>query len=214
MSDSAALALLDELDLGSARGGRKPSSPMSVQVVGGLGQDDLEELANPGPVASPGQAIAKISHSHHQLAQLLAKGVVQEEASLITGYSPAYISRLKNEDPAFQNLMAHYGQEREAVFVDVLERMKSIGLSSLDELQARLADDPAGWSRRELMELAELLLIKPGQGRGQFASGGSGGPAVSVNVKFVTAQVPERHDRTAGSVDVQFEDLPEGTEVR
>lgn len=205
--DSAALALLDELDLGSARGGRKPTSPMSVRVVGALTERDLDELASPGSVASPGQKLLAIRHSHHQLAQLLAKGCQQEEASLITGYSPAYISTLKN-DPAFCELLTYYGKEREAIFVDVLERMRVLGISSLEMLQAKLDDTNEVWSKRELMEMADLLLLKPGQQRGgQFGGGGGAAPAVSVNVKFVTAS-PTSPDLTAGSVDVQFEDLP------
>lgn len=203
-----ALALLDELDLGSARGGRRPAAgPLEIRVVRSLGEEDLEELARPGPVSSPVQKVAQLRHSHHQLAQLLAKGMDQTDASLITGYSPAYISSLK-QDPAFAELLATYGKEREAIFVDVLERMRMLGISSLDMLQAKLDDEREVWTKRELMEMAELLLIKPGQSRAGGLGGGGSAPAVSVNVKFVTATSGVAPD-LAGSIDVNYEDLPE-----
>lgn len=198
--------LVSALDLGSARGGRKACRPLSIEVVRELTEEDLPGLLSPPQVSTPAISLVKLHHSHHQLAQLIARGVEGAEVSLITGYSITYISRLKNEDPAFGELVAHYASEREAVFVDVLERMRSLGLSTLDELQERLAEAPELWSRRELMELAELVLLKPGQGR--VGQGASGAPlaSVSVNVKFVTAE--NSGEGTSAAVDVAYEDVP------
>jgi hypothetical protein len=123
------------------------------------------------------------------MARLLATGVPQEEISLITGYSPAYISRIKS-DPTFEALVEYYHKQREEIFVDVVERMKSLGLSTLDELQRRLEDEPDEWSRRELMEMAELMLVKPAAARTPMNVLAPAAP-VSVNVKFVTAQPRE-----------------------
>jgi len=64
--------------------------------------------------------------------------------------------------------LAYYEGKVEQEYVDGLERMQVLGLSALDELQARLEADPEGWTKRELMELAELLRIKqrlPGERR-------------------------------------------------
>ena len=85
--------------------------------------------------------------------------------------------------------MAYYEGKVEQEYVDGLERMQVLGLSALDELQARLEADPEGWTKRELMELAELLLIKqrlPGERR-EVSPGG-----VRVNVQFVTAESSRR----------------------
>ena len=80
--------------------------------------------------------------------------------------------------------MSIYTTERKAIFVDVLERMKTLGLASMEEIQSRLSDTPEKFSTRELMELTKMLL-EPNVGAGKGGAGASGG--VSVNVSFVTA---------------------------
>jgi hypothetical protein len=179
-----------------AQGGRKPSVPLTVEVVRELTPDDLPALE--GATPSSGQRLLQIRNSHHALARLLAQGTKQEEASLITGYSPAYISTLKN-DPAFEELLSYYATQREQIFVDVLERMKSLGLSTLEELQHRLETEPEKWQRRELMELAELMVVKPMAAK-LGAQGPGGGNGVTVNVSFVATKAKPV---TEGGVDFQ-----------
>lgn len=180
----------DPLGIGDSRGGRRARAPLAVEVLRELGPEDLPALQQRAAAQAPGQSLARIRHSHHQLAQLLAQGKEQAEVALITGYSPAYISTIKN-DPTFQELLSHYASVTEAAFVDVMERLRVLGLNSIDELQQRLEEDPEAWSRRELMELAELTLLKPIQairGGGQALNGGQGAAGgVSVSVNFVTA---------------------------
>ena len=179
---------MNELVIGSGRGGRKPTGELQVEIVRELCEGDLPALANPPPVESRAPSVQSLRASHHQLAQVLAQGTSEGEAALITGYSLSRISVLKT-DPTFSELLAHYQHNRELVFADVLERMKVLGLSSLDELQERLEQEPGAWSRRELMELAELMLIK-GRMQGGAVAGAGGGAGVSVTVSFVSA--PER----------------------
>ena len=103
--------------------------------------------------------------------------------------------------------MAYYEGKVEQEYVDGLERMQVLGLSALDELQARLEADPEGWTKRELMELAELLLIKqrlPGERR-EVSPGG-----VRVNVQFVTAE----SSRPPAKVIEHFGESPEGLDDR
>lgn len=174
-----------------ARGGRKPSVPVEFEIVRGLEQGDLEPLlANAASLTretSKAPTVKELRSAHHRLAQLLATGMTGVEASLMTGYSQTRISILR-ADPAFGELLEHYRQVRELHFVDVLERMKQIGLNTLDEIQDRLEAAPEAFSARELMELTELMLVKgrtgPGAGPGGGASG-SAGAGVVVNVKFV-----------------------------
>jgi hypothetical protein len=125
-------------------------------------------------------------HTHHLLAQTLAKGECEANASLITGYSLSYISVLKG-DPAFRELLATYHTERELVFVDVLERMKGLGLATMEEIQSRLEISPEKFTNRELQELTKMLLVDSGQagGRGASAAGTAGG--VNVQISFVQA---------------------------
>lgn len=149
--------------------------------------DDLPLLFE--RVSRPRKTLKQVRHSHHQLARLLSEGVSQEEAGLITGYSPSYISVIK-DDPSFRGLIDYYATQREIKFVDVVDRMRSLGLSTLDELQARLETEPEEWTRRELMEMAELMLVKPAAARTPLISTAAS-PPVSVNVRFVTANHPE-----------------------
>lgn len=121
----------------------------------------------------------RMGHGHHVIAQLMAKGTRAVEISAITGYSQSYLSVLKT-DGGFRDLVEHYSNEREALFVDVLERMKLLEITTLEEIQQRLTDDPSGWTKRELMDLAQML----GRGRGEV-KGGSGGSGVNVVVNFV-----------------------------
>lgn len=168
-----------------ARGGRVPQR-VEWEVVRSLRvPDDLPLLLERQPKRA--SSLKQIRHTHHQLARLIAVGSADAEASQITGYSPAYISKIK-KDPSFEELVEYYAVQKEQIFVDVVDRMRVLGLSTLDELQNRLEEEPEEWSRRELMELAELMLVKPAAARTNLATTASA-PPVSVNVKFVTAKV-------------------------
>jgi len=182
-------------ELRPARGGRKPRKKQVVwEVIRSLTPEDIELLNTTLP--APRQTLTQIRHSHHQLAQLLAEGRPQGEAALLTGYSPTYVSILK-DDPTFKELCAYYATQTEMIFVDVLERMKSLGLSTLDELQSRLEADPSDFSNRELLEQAELMLVKPMVAtRGGILPGQASGPSVAtggvqVNVNFIGHASPQ-----------------------
>jgi len=145
----------------------------------------------PPPVGSKTPAISSIKHSHHQLAQALAQGRSAIEASLLTGYSQSRISVLQN-DPTFCDLLAYYTTQREAIFVNVLERMKVLGLSTLDELTRRLEESGERFSARELMELAKLTLVEGRAGPGGPGASASASPAggVALTVNFVSPESP------------------------
>jgi hypothetical protein len=181
--------------IGSGRGGRKPRKKTVMwEVLRSLTiPDDLPLLSTALP--TPRATLTQIRYSHHQLARLLAEGRQQSDAALLTGYSPAYVSVLK-DDPSFQELITHYAMQEEMHHVDVLERMKTLGLSTLDTLQTRLEEDSDSFTNRELMEQAELMLVKPmvatrggipiGATSGSSASGG-----VSVHVNFIGSSSPQ-----------------------
>ena len=182
---------MSESGLGSARGGRRrPTDPILVELVRELGEEDLPLLRNPPVVGSRTPTVAKLSHSHHALAQALAEGRSDIEAGLIAGYSISRISILRR-DPMFKELLAHYGTQREIIHTNVLERLRILGMNSVEELQDRLENTPEVFSPRELMELTELALIKGrvGAGGGGGTSSGSAPAApVAISVNFVTAR--------------------------
>ena len=176
-----------------ARGGRKPRKKAVIwEVVRSLTPEDIPLINTTLPAARAN--LVQIRHTHHQLARLLAEGRSNADAALLSGYNPAYVSVLK-DDPSFQELVAHYTMQEELHHVDVLERMKILGLATLDTLQERLEVDSDGFSNRELMEQAELMLVKPmvatrggilpGQAVGAQSSG------VSINVNFIGQSTPQ-----------------------
>lgn len=183
-SQELSVELLDSIALGSARGGKKATLPLTIDQIRPLTPDDIPLLLAPPPILNPTRGPLQLRHSHHQLARLIASGSEMTEVSLITGYSLSYISVIKG-DPAFKELLSYYDKQREMIFVDVVERMRSLGLNTLEELAARLENEPESWSRRELMEMAELMLLKPLTAAAQARSGGGvPGAPITLNVTF------------------------------
>ncbi len=186
MPSSLPADLLDDFTFGPAQGRGKAN--LSCEIVRELTAEDLPALQDRSLVPSVTHpALTALRSAHHQLAQLIAKGLDQETVCLITGYSTAYVSRLRT-DPAFSKLLEYYEVEREQVFVDVLARMRDLGLATLEELQARLVEDPDSFSIRELHEQAKILLPQQGQSGQSPSNGPSAG--VQVNVQFITPGEP------------------------
>lgn len=175
------LQLLEELVLGQRGSGRKVGPPVIVGRVRSLTAEDVPALMNPAPLNSKPATLQSIRHSHHQLARLIAAGKPDQEISLIIGYSPAYISTLKL-GADFKTLIEYYSTQKDLIFVDVMERMKVLGLSTLDEIQKRFEDAPESFTHQQMMDLTELLLIKPNK---MPSSGQPAGSGVVVNVQFV-----------------------------
>lgn len=184
-----------EIAFPSARGGKKPQSPLEIEVIRELTEADLEELQAPSVVGAPGQRLKSLKSSHHQLAQMLSAGDDHGRVSLVTGYSGTYISIIL-QDPMFQELMAYYREVKELEFVDVLARLKAFGLSTLEELQERLATNPESFAIRDLKELTEMAL----KGGVSGGSGASSGPSVSVKIDFVSSKTPQARDVIEGEV--------------
>lgn len=186
--------MLDDVLLPARRSGQSPR-PMTATFVRALAEPDIPALSAQttqiAPVAGP---IARIKHAHHSLARRIALGESPAVISAATGYSPGYIATIQR-DPTFIELLSYYTTQAEQIFVDVAERMRDLGIASVEELQSRLDEKPEEWSRRELMELAELMLVKPMAAAGKFGSGGggNGGGGIAISVKFVNS--PAGNDR-------------------
>lgn len=174
----------EDFTLPPAPRGRR-AVPVTCELIRELGPEDVETLVNQQVFGPPPRQIKQLRNSHHNLAMLLAKGHDHGTVSLMTGYSEPTISLLM-ADPSFIGLYEHYISVREMVFVDVLERMKAVGLNSLEELQARLDEGPEKFSNREIMEMTELLLVKPTQGARGAGAAGASGPGTNINISFVT----------------------------
>lgn len=199
-----AMELLDEITFDSAsRPPIRPGVPNPVLVRREIEESDIAFLAN--SVQTKPQLITRVRNTHHKLAKLLATGESNASASLLTGYSPSYISEIQR-DPTFRELLAYYCTQDEVRVADVRERMTAVGLSALDEMQQRLEEDPSKWSNGQLMELTELTLVKTGRvggSGGGFGAAPTGGAGVSVNVSFVSPGGGNAGQATAPVIDVE-----------
>ena len=183
---------LDQLvQIGSARGGRRPAMPLSLEVVRELGEEDLAEILSPTPLACGTNAVKTLRSSHHTLARLLAEGRRPGECSVITGYSPSRISILQN-DPAFQELQSYYAAQLEPVYLNVHERLAQVGTDALEVIQERLDSDPDGFKNSELLAIVESTMdrsVAPAKGGPQARNTGAG--PVAVQVTFVSHEAPK-----------------------
>lgn len=160
------MELFDEviaLAMESAFPKARSSEPVEMSFVRDLHERDLEAL-NAGVRATEGrQPLLNLRASHHALARCVAEGKSDVESSAITGYAPSTISSLK-KDPAFSELVAHYTLQIEGLFLDVHERLKNLGLTSIEILQERMNDAPGDFKIRELLEVAQLSFDRAGFG--------------------------------------------------
>lgn len=202
--------LLEEFDLGSARGGLagQNKQPLQVEVIRSLGEPDLPAILNPPAVAAPQPVVKSIRASHHKLAQLLAEGAPGTEISLVTGYSQSYISTLQG-DPAFEELISYYATQQKEIFINAKERLSAIGIDAMEKLHEHIHDPTKQWSHRELMEVIKMAM--PAETSPKASSGGSLSVSAegsgSLEIKFVGARAAE--PSPGKLLDGQFTDITE-----
>jgi len=212
---------MDELDreveeiartlvIGSARGSRKarPTHGGAVKIakVRDLDDGDLPAILDPPEVGSQTPTVLELRHGHHTIARLLADGTKQVEISAITGYSQSRISILKG-DPAFQELIEYYRTQKEAIYLDVHQRLGTLAITAVEELQQRLDEEPHKITNREVKEIAEMALDRSlTKGVAQKPPG-----SMSLTVQFVTPtpEAPEGgRDTTRTVIDLDSEEVP------
>ena len=113
------------------------------------------------------------------------------KASVITGYTPAWISSLQ-KDPAFKELLAYYRDQADEVFLNVQERLAALCVTSIEELQDRMLNQPESFSHKELMMAIEITgdrSVAPSKGQGHQGSSSPGN--ITLNVAFVDPK--DRH---------------------
>jgi len=140
-----------QLDIAKLAGPGRRALPLEAEVVRPLNEADLALLAtkDAGSTAPP---LKKIGDRHHALARLLASGVSEGEAALITGYDISRVSILKNS-PAFQELVALYRKEVDTQFSTTLEHMAGLSKDAVVELRDRLEENPERFSVNELTKI-------------------------------------------------------------
>src|ERR1700744_8373 len=107
------LISMESVELISTRPARFSPRSLEFCVVRPLEASDLDQIINgiPKPLEESGSRLLKIRASHHKLAECIVQGMEYVESSMITGYSPGYITQLKS-DPTFMELLADYDRIR------------------------------------------------------------------------------------------------------
>lgn len=145
----------------------RAAMPLAVEYVRPLTAGDLEMLAQDRGVQKPKtlSSLTMLSERHRNLARLLAMGKSDWECSVITGYTQSRISILKS-DPAMRNLIKHYSEEKDIVYVQAHEKMAQVVSTALDVLQERLEDPEAvaEMSTGQLLSIIETSADRSGLG--------------------------------------------------
>jgi len=141
--------------------GGRAKAPLTAFEDGELSEEDLAALATERGTKPP--EVKRMRDRHHALARLLAEGVSEAEASLITRYDISRISILKN-DPMFQELVSHYRAMVSKEFIDMQKKLASLGMDAADILQERLEEAPDDVSTGQLMQLLTISADRTGNG--------------------------------------------------
>lgn len=140
---------------------------VEADFVRPLEMADMELLVDERQTQKPRQlsSLTMLSERHRNLARLLAMGKPDWECAVITGYTQSRISILKS-DPAMQNLIKHYSEEKDIVFVQAHEKMAQVASTALDVLQDRLEDPEhvAKMSDGQLIEIVKTAADRSGLG--------------------------------------------------
>lgn len=144
--------------------------------------------------------IKRLHYRHHSLAMLIAEGRPNTECALITGYDPARVSLLKS-DPAFQELIAYYKAQKEAAYLNIHERLATLGISAMEELQARIDENPETFANKSLLEIMESALEHSGKVEAPGQAVRAAGVAVTVTFVQPPQAAPEPQDVTDLEID-------------
>lgn len=198
------------LDLGltprsATQRGRAPL-PLQVSFARELKQ---EELVLAPAIVQKSPPIKRLRDSHHALARVLATGVTEHEAALVTGYSASRISILK-ADPQFQELLEFYRTSGTELVADLRLRMANMGLDALAELSDRLNENPEDFSSALLKDLVREMADRTGHAPQR---GPTSVTQVNVNLGERMARARERAALAAPQKSVPIDlDLTPGSE--
>ena len=138
-----------------------------------------------------------LSERHRNLARLLGSGMTNDEAAVVTGYTPSTLSHLRT-DPAMINLIKHYGQERDLAQIESNEKMAQLTSTILDHLQDRFEDPDAVAKMTEGQLLHALEVVADRSGLGPSSKS-----EVQVNVNIASRLEAARKRVQAHMIDVK-----------
>lgn len=194
---------MNDLDLPIRTLGR-PASQLSAEIVRELTGADIALLASaPRGVTAP--RLRRLSQSHHQLAQVLASGAKPGLAAVMTGYSASRISILQ-ADPAFQDLIAFYEQNKEAAFQNFWDLASGLSVDMMLLVRDRLEEDPDQIGLAMAHDFIKLFADRTGNG----PQSKSTNLHVNVNLAERVAAGRARVGRAQGQLSPPDPALPSG----
>lgn len=146
------------LDIRSPGAGK---SPVTVSVLRDLTEGDKAFLAQQPTAARNGTQLRRLRDSHHKIAKLLADGLDPAEVSQISGYSLSRVYVLAN-DPTFRELVSFYRENKDKEYSDFHARMASFATDAVQELHARLDEEPEKMTNEFLADMVKTLADRTG----------------------------------------------------
>lgn len=110
----------------------------------------------------------RLRERHHGIARLIVAGLTDQEVCHTFGLTQRRLEMLKEQTPAFIELMAHYRTKGNAIesavetYIDVLERNM---IAAEQEIADRLAETPEDFSVAELHKVARDAADRLGFGK-------------------------------------------------
>lgn len=138
----------------------KAEVDLDYAIVRELLEEDLL-VRSVSTIGSTAPGIKSLRALHHKLAQCLAQGFTDTEASISTGYSPSRISILK-ADPTFKELLNYYQGKASEIYIDVTQRMAGFATTAVEVLQERLEDKPDTFTNKDLNQLIKTTADRGG----------------------------------------------------
>jgi hypothetical protein len=139
----------------------RAARPVLADVVRDLVPADMALLATERGIKPPG--LAKIRDSHHELARAIAEGLKPYEVAIRTGYSLSRVSILSS-DPAIQDLVAVYREDRQREFINAQARLALLHTDVVGEIHDRLLDEPEKFDLKDLTDLMVKTADRTGLG--------------------------------------------------
>ena len=137
---------------------------LSAEVERDLDNLDVASLLEERGTKAP--QVITLRERHHALARLIAEGKSASDAAILCRYTQSRVSILQ-DDPAFQELIAHYRDIVNHEFVDFQQKLAGLAIDAASILQERLEDKPEDISDAMLLQVITVGADRTGHGPSQ-----------------------------------------------
>lgn len=144
----------------------KQAEPVTCTIVRPLLPEDLAKyLDEHGKLTTTqnlrDRDIKVLREKHHSVARLLAEGVPDSVVAVMAGYTPEYISILKN-NPSMVQLIEHYRLPSNEAAKHIGENLRRVAGMAWERIEERIAKDEL--NSNELLAATKLGYDRSGHG--------------------------------------------------